>query len=194
MSENPTQDIKLVLRANDENTNLDPQRYNLPTGTDIAVILPMERQTTLERDVVVCKSAANHPDGKHTMNIKSLHPMYDPLMYVLKFPFGDKRWEKDYKAGNKVYTAQEYYKYRLMIYGDTFNTIHRMGRLFQTVCCRHVYQNRRWQAEIHNRKPKQDKSRVISRIGWCNSKFRWHNRWISDWQEDNPSINLHWKC
>ena len=58
--------------------------------------------------------------------------MYDPLMYVLMFPYGDKGWEQDYKSGNKKYTAREYYKYRLTTYGgNTFNTIHQMGRLFQ---------------------------------------------------------------
>ena len=48
------------------------------------------------------------------------------------FPFGDKGWEQDYKTGNKKCTAREYYKYRLMICGsNTFNTIHRIERLFQ---------------------------------------------------------------
>ena len=63
--------------------------------------------------------------------IKVTHPMYDPLMYVM-FPFGDKGWEQDYKLADKKCTARQYYKYRLMIHGgDTFNTIHQMGRIFQ---------------------------------------------------------------
>ena len=66
------------------------------------------------------------------MTIKATYPMYDPLMYVLMFLYGDKGWEQDYKSGNKKYTAREYYKYRLTTYGgNTFNTIHQMGRLFQ---------------------------------------------------------------
>ena len=32
MMENPSQDVKLVLRAHDEKSNIDPHRYNLPTG------------------------------------------------------------------------------------------------------------------------------------------------------------------
>ena len=84
------------------------------------------------QDVVVYKNAASHPDGKWLMNIKTTDPMYDPLMYVLIFPFGDKGWEQDYRSDNKEYTARQYYKYRLMTHGgDTFNTIHRMGWLFQ---------------------------------------------------------------
>ena len=38
--ERPTEDIKLILRAHDEKLKIDPCRYNLPTGTDVAVILP----------------------------------------------------------------------------------------------------------------------------------------------------------
>ena len=132
MKENPTEDIKLVLKVHNENTNLDPQRYNLPTGTDIAIIFPVDRQVTSERDIIVYKNAANHPDGKQLMTIKASHPMYDPLMYVLMFPFGDKGWEVNYTSDSKEYTAKQYYQYRLMIHGDnSFNTIHRMGRLFQ---------------------------------------------------------------
>ena len=43
-----------------------------------------------KRDVVVYKSTDNHPSGHKLMSIESIHPMYDPLMYVLMFPFGDK--------------------------------------------------------------------------------------------------------
>ena len=132
MRENPTQDVNLILRSCNEDTNIDPRRYNLPTGTDVAVILPVDRQTVSERDVVVYKNASNHPEQKKLFNIKATHPMYDSLMYVLIFPFGDKGWERGYKSGNKEYTAMQYYKYRLMVHsGDTFNIIHHMGRLFQ---------------------------------------------------------------
>ena len=43
MRENPTQDINLILRSCKEDTNIDPWRYNLPTGTDVAVMLPVDR-------------------------------------------------------------------------------------------------------------------------------------------------------
>ena len=64
------------------------------------------------------------------------HPMYDPLMYVLMFAYGGKGWEcgsfTSEKKRSKKCTVMQYYRYRLMpCSGDTFNTIHRMGRLFQ---------------------------------------------------------------
>ena len=61
------------------------------------------------------------------MTINDKNPMYDPLLYVLMFPYGDKGWEL--KA---TCTQLQYYGYRLMVKsGDTFNIIHRMGHLFQ---------------------------------------------------------------
>ena len=62
--------------------------------------------------------------------------MYDPLIYVLMFPYGDKGWELGcHKSGthhNEKCSAMQFYRYRLMICGgDTFNPLHRMGRLFQ---------------------------------------------------------------
>ena len=70
--------------------------YNLPTGTDVAVIMPAETtEAPCKRDVVVYKSAEDHPNGHTLMRIDTIHPMYDPLMYVLMFPFGDKGFSPD---------------------------------------------------------------------------------------------------
>ena len=113
----------MILRAHDNNNPIDPRRYNLPTGTDVAVILPVDMQNTSGRDVIVYKNAASHPDKKYLMKIKATHPMYDPLMYVLMFPFGDMGWEIDYKSGSKKYTAMKYCKYRLMIHGEVIPSI-----------------------------------------------------------------------
>ena len=135
IAENPAVDIKLVLRS--PGKCIDQRRYNLPTGTDVAVIMPPDTTESLgKRDVVVYKSAGNHPNGHKLMSIASIHPMYDPLMYVLMFPFGDKGFSPDahplMKKTSQFCSAMQYYKYRLMPHtGDTFNTIHRLGRLFQ---------------------------------------------------------------
>ena len=75
---------------------MDPCRYNLPTGTDVAIIMPAETiEVPCKRDVVVYKSAEDHPNGHTLMKIETIHPMYDPLMYVLMFPFGDKGFSPD---------------------------------------------------------------------------------------------------
>ena len=91
IKENPAEDVQLVLNATRE--TVDPRQYNLPTGTDVAVIIPTERNDISSRDVVIYKSASHHPTGQSMMIINTEHPMYDPLMYVLMFPYGDKGWE-----------------------------------------------------------------------------------------------------
>ena len=48
-----------------------------------------------KRDVVVYKSADDHPNSHRLMSIESIHPMYDPLVYVLMFPFGNKGFSPD---------------------------------------------------------------------------------------------------
>ena len=68
------------------------------------------------------------------MKICTEHPMYDPLMYVLIFPHGDKGWEfGKHTSKNKVKSVVLCSsRYRLMVQsGETFNILHRMGRLFQ---------------------------------------------------------------
>ena len=111
LRENPTEDVRLVLKTT--GTKIDPQRYNLPTGTDVAVIIPTEgEQNVSRRDIVVYKNAAKHPNGKFLMRINETHPMYDPLMYVIMFPYGDKGWEmigKDDTSGNRKYSPLQYY-------------------------------------------------------------------------------------
>ena len=116
---------------------MDPHRYNLPTGTDVAVIMPAETiEAPCKRDVVVYKSAEDYPNGHTLMRIETIHPMYDPFMYILMFPFGDKGFSPDAhlltEKPLECCSAMQFYKYRLMPQsGGTFNTIHRLGRLFQ---------------------------------------------------------------
>ena len=70
------------------------------------------------------------------MKISTEHPMYYSLMYVLMFPYGDQGCElgchKSRNQKSERCSAMQFYRHRLMIHGgDTFNTCHRMGRLFQ---------------------------------------------------------------
>ena len=63
LTANPACDIKLVLRS--PSKQVDPHRYNLPTCTDVAVIMPADTlETPCKRDVVVYKSAQDHPSGQ----------------------------------------------------------------------------------------------------------------------------------
>ena len=134
MEEHPIGNIKMVLRS--PTKQVDPRRYNLPSGTDVAVIMPSDaHEAASKRDVVVYRSE-EHPEGHSLMTIDTIHSMYDPLMYVFMFPFSDKGYSPDShpltKKPSDCCTTMQYYKCRLMPQGgNTFNTIHCMGRLFQ---------------------------------------------------------------
>ena len=58
IKENPTEDIQLALKTTRH--TVDPRRYNLPTGTDVAVIIPTENSDISSQDVVVYKSVSQH--------------------------------------------------------------------------------------------------------------------------------------
>lgn len=86
IQQNPTQDVRLVLKSRG---TPDPRRYNLPTGDDIAIVIPQpNQQETTYRDVVLYKSAEHHPRGFQTVRIHELHPMYDPTAYPIFFMHG----------------------------------------------------------------------------------------------------------
>ena len=116
MKDKPTEDVQLVLKAT--GATVDPRKYNLPTGTDVAIIIPRDCEHTSSRDVVIYKNSSSHPDGHYLMNINTLNPMYDPLIYVLMFPHGDMGWQiGSHKLINRrkdSCTVLQYYKYRLM--------------------------------------------------------------------------------
>ena len=121
-----TQDVGLVLKTSGE--EIDSRCYNVPTGTDMVIIIPVENENQpLNKNIVIYKNKHSHPLERDLISIDDKHPMYDPLLYVLMFPFGDKGWELKCKC-----TQLQYYAYRLMMHsGNTFNIAHRMGDLFQ---------------------------------------------------------------
>ena len=126
MKINPAKDVNLIMCTT--SNDIDPHKYNVPTSTDIAMVIPVENgDLPLNKNIVIYKNVESHPKNIPLMSIDYTHPMYDPLLYVLIFPWGDKGWEIKCKA-----SKHEYYAYRLMPHsGHTFNIIHRLGHLFQ---------------------------------------------------------------
>ena len=123
---NPMADVTLVL--NTSSKEIDNRRYNVPTGTDIAMVIPVENENKpLNKHIVIYKNREHNPTKSELITMDDKNPMYDPLLYVLMFPYGDKGWEIKSNC-----SQLEYYAYRLMVHaGSTFNVLHRMGRLFQ---------------------------------------------------------------
>ena len=61
IKEKPTENVQLGVKATRD--TIDPRRYNLPTGTDVAVIIPTERNDITSRGIVIYKSTL-HPTGQ----------------------------------------------------------------------------------------------------------------------------------
>ncbi len=153
--ENP--ELKVVIHPDRKPRQEHPRKYNLPTGSEIAIIMPGEQEGPL--DVIL-----QNKDGK-LQSINSLHRSYDPLHYVLLFPGGDDGYtdsipkkpgkgsdekikekpgkestektkekpgkESTEKTKEKRVSPVEFYKYRLQVRKDDENTIMKGRRLTQ---------------------------------------------------------------
>ena len=124
--------MKLVLK---QDTNKDLRRYNIPTASEISVIIPgCSSSTPSNRDIVLYKRASNCPDGHDITHINETNQYHDPLHYVLIFPFGDVGWTPGIKqtggsTGTSHTSAMNFYSFYLM-QRQNFNLLLKCGRLF----------------------------------------------------------------
>ncbi|KDR65039.1 hypothetical protein GALMADRAFT_82350 [Galerina marginata CBS 339.88] len=82
---NPEDQCNIALRFD---CATDRRRYNLPTATEIAVILPGDGdQPTDTRDIILRRRG-----GGDNVRISEMHPFYHALHYVLLFPTGQLGW------------------------------------------------------------------------------------------------------
>ncbi|TFK65829.1 hypothetical protein BDN72DRAFT_800757, partial [Pluteus cervinus] len=112
----------------------DHRRYNLPTGDEVAAILPGDGSATEARDIILRRRM---PEGQGLYRIHDGHPAYAPLHYVLLFPHGDHGWHyglrlhQPDKSSPARLTLTRYTAYRIHFREIEFPTILRGGRLFQ---------------------------------------------------------------
>ena len=81
----------------------DPRRYNLPTGNELAVILPGESDSSNSdpRDIIVQRR------GGQFHHIHQAQPIYAPLHYVMLFPRGERGWSWDIPYRGGVFVPPE---------------------------------------------------------------------------------------
>ena len=127
VSANPATDVQLVLRS--DLPNLDRRRYNAPTDGDVAVILPGD-----EMDNVTCRDIVLSTREGGLRRIAETQPFYDPLQYVLLFPFGENGWSFDLRSadGQRRVTLKDFSAFRLQV-RENCMIPHCAGRLL------HVY-------------------------------------------------------
>ena len=69
-------------------SDTDRWRYNLPTATKIAVILPGDG----DQPTNTCNIILQRRGGGSNVRISKMHPFYHALHYVLFFPTGQLGW------------------------------------------------------------------------------------------------------
>jgi len=67
----------------------DRRRYNIPTGNEIAIVLPGEGMAEDGRDIIL------QLKGGGLQRIREYSPTYIPLHYVLLFPRGELGWHSN---------------------------------------------------------------------------------------------------
>ena len=123
---NTEQDVKVVLHGD---KRLKPsaehcRKYNLPMQSEVAALIPGETVSNL--DVVV------HTREGRLRRIPVTHRSYDPLHYVLLFPYGEDGWQLGLKkSNNRTLTASDFYCYRLQVRDGDFNLLMKSRRLMQ---------------------------------------------------------------
>jgi hypothetical protein len=129
MQGQPIADLKLVLR---DDVGGDRRRYNRPTASEIAAIVPADELAGVERNRDIIISQHN---GR-LQRISEMHCAYDPLHYVLLFPTGELGWNiqlrsepmEEGEQGKKM-SLLKFSRYRLMERQGEFSIPLHSGRL-----------------------------------------------------------------
>ncbi len=124
--------MRLVMKAGS-----DQRRTNLPTSDEVAVIIPDEYGERSFRDLLLAKRMAGEEQPVFT-RIKSHHPAYMPLHYVLLFPLGTYgfHWalqlRSTMQARVRTRVGQRvFYRYRLHQHQEEHPRIFLACRLYQ---------------------------------------------------------------
>jgi hypothetical protein len=140
-----TEDIKIVLHADRRPPGEHARCYNMPSGSEVAILLPHNLDGEVGSRVVVCDYRAGQ-ENEGLRRFSDTHRSYDPLTYPLLFPFGSDGFHlgiqhsrpasgrSSHSSQPRCVTTREFYCYRLMTRPNSFNLVHKSCRLFQQYC------------------------------------------------------------
>lgn len=140
-AENRPDDYTMVIHAEKRPAAEHVRRYNGPTASEVAAIIPgPENGEVAGRYIILRRRGVLRNSGNEVFHrLPISHRSYDPLSYVLLFPYGQNGWHVDIAArpdlieggAGPVVTPRLYYAYQLFQRCNSFNTLLRGGRLFQ---------------------------------------------------------------
>ena len=130
--------LRLVISADAHPAGEHARRYNRPEGLQEVSVLIGEEPA--HRDIILRRRAAG--DGADLVTISECHRAYEPLHFVLLFPFGTDGWHPhiaqqrpDGGAAARRVTALQYAAHRLQSRPADDDSLLRAGRLLQEFCC-----------------------------------------------------------
>lgn len=100
----------------------------MPTGSEVGILIVQNDNddTATRRDVVIQQR------GGSSHRISNTHRSYDPLEYVLLFPYGEDGWHPQLKMSNGCkLTPMKYYASEIMVREGQLSLLHYGRRLFQ---------------------------------------------------------------
>ncbi|XP_055543188.1 uncharacterized protein LOC129728760 [Wyeomyia smithii] len=127
----PSDDHRIVIRADKRPTGSHERQFNAPTMDEIAVVISGENAES--RDIVLKRT-----DGQ-LQSVYETQRSYDSLQYPLMFCYGEDGYHFQIRMinpstgeeSNKKVSSMNFYSYRLMIRKDSDNHLLRYRRLFQ---------------------------------------------------------------
>uniref|UniRef100_A0A1I8H099 Helitron_like_N domain-containing protein n=1 Tax=Macrostomum lignano TaxID=282301 RepID=A0A1I8H099_9PLAT len=122
------QSAKVVINPDARPSGEHARRFNLPECSEVGILTDLDdtegAAQTRRRDVIL------RLRGGGLQSICDTHRSYDPLEYVLLFPFGEDGWSIGLKQDRGI-TIMKYYAFMIQVRPGQFNSLHYGGRLFQ---------------------------------------------------------------
>ncbi|XP_062541621.1 uncharacterized protein LOC134209646 [Armigeres subalbatus] len=130
MDRMPSDDHKIVIKADKTPTGQHARRFNAPTIDEVAIVVVGENLAS--RDIVL------HRRNDQLLRVHETHRSYDALQYPLIFWQGEDGYHFSIKMinpftgieTNKKVSSMNYYSYRMMVRENEANHILQCGKLF----------------------------------------------------------------
>ncbi len=104
---------KVVIRAKKKlPTGVHVRTYNTPTAGEVAALFPDETEEPLHKQDLILHLRHPGPNNQVIQRIPATHHSYDPLYYVLLFPYGNSGYEIGMRSvGGAKISIAKYYRY-----------------------------------------------------------------------------------
>ena len=165
----PIPEYSISMHADHRPEHSHARNYNLPSTSEVSILLPADIKQTTSREVV-CNLRGKTEEN----NIRILdhtHRSYDPMAYPLMFPSGRDGWNIFLKSTlEKHVSLLQYVKFHTMIRKKIgFNPIHHLNKLSQQWIvdqyCKHEQSQMKWLAKNQKKIRADQYHKVQDNIG-----------------------------